>query len=61
MNLAVATDPGPTREGLLARAVEVLELELSPAHPEMIQVRLSAALLVRADAGRIRPASCVPA
>jgi len=57
MNLAVATDPGPAREELLARALAVLERELGPAHPEMIEVRLSAAHLVDPAAARalLRP------
>ncbi|WP_434421896.1 serine/threonine-protein kinase [Nannocystis pusilla] len=56
-NLAVASDPGPERERLLARAVATFELALGPAHPETIEGRLAAAHLVDFAAGQnlLRP------
>ena len=58
LNLAVVTAPGPTRLGLLTRALEILEHELGPAHPEMVEARTAAAHLVDPPAGRVllRPA-----
>ncbi|MDC0722091.1 serine/threonine-protein kinase [Nannocystis bainbridge] len=60
INLALASDAGPERERLLARALAILELELGPAHPETIDARLTAAHLadVAAGPGLVRP-GCV--
>ncbi|WAS93272.1 serine/threonine protein kinase [Nannocystis punicea] len=57
VNLALASESGPERERLLARALAILELELGPAHPETLEVRLTASHLVdfSAGPGLIRP------
>ncbi|PCC70247.1 Serine/threonine protein kinase [Nannocystis exedens] len=57
VNLALASDPGPERERLLARAVTTFELALGPAHPATIEGRLVAVHLVdfAAGPGLLRP------
>ncbi|MCY1011901.1 tetratricopeptide repeat protein [Nannocystis pusilla] len=57
VNLALASEPGPERERLLARAVAIFELALGPAHPETIEGRLAAAHLAdfAAGPGLLRP------
>ena len=51
VNLALASDPGPARRPLLARALQILEAALGPAHPETLEVRLIAAHLVEPAEG----------
>jgi len=51
VNLALASDPGREQQRLLERALTIFELVLGPAHPETIEVRLTAAHLVDPGAG----------
>ncbi|MBZ5709739.1 serine/threonine-protein kinase [Nannocystis pusilla] len=51
VNLALASEPGREQQRLLERALAIFELALGPAHPETIEVRLTAAHLVDPGAG----------